>query len=292
MAGGGLGGVVEFRADPTNQLVNNGVAWMKGSSCLDATASRPGFLEGGVTPKGLPGMSGGRRRRGRKGSRKNSRKNSRKSSRKNRKNFVQSGGRYGFDGSSAATFGGTPSTSGYAPVTSIPCEASRSAIPDNNASDTLNSRSSYLWSGPQLAKGMTGGGNEGPANFTGTPLTHTGEIKSMKGGAQAITPSPTSWTTHGLGPDGSNIGMQIDKASYTQNTQAPIVSAAGTNIMINTPSSKIYESAACFKTGGGKASRRRRAKTGGGSRKSRKSRKNSRKSRKNSRKNRKGSRKH
>jgi hypothetical protein len=273
-AGGGtMGGIVEFKADPTNQLVNNGVAWKMGSSCLDATASRPGFLSGGVTPTGLPGMSGGKRkgRKERKGSRKN-----RRSSRKLR---AQSGGRYGFDASSAALLGGTPSTSGYAPVSSIPCEASRQPIPDNNASDTLNSRSSYLWSGPQLAKGMTGGG-------------------------QLITPSPTTWNTHGMGPDGSNIGMQIDKASYTQNTEAPIQSAAGTNIMINTPSSKIYESAACFKTGGGKASRSRRAKTGGGKasrsrraktgggRRSRKNRKNSRKNRKASRKNRKASRKH
>jgi hypothetical protein len=248
-AGGGLGGVVEFKADSVNQLVNNGLAWTKGSSCLDATASRPGYIEGGVTPRGLPGMSGGKRR-ARKSSRKN-RKN-RKGSRKNRRtNIFQSGGRYGFDAGSASVIGGTPWGSSYAPVSAIPCEASRQTIPDNGASNTLNSRSSELWSGPQLAKGMTGGG-------------------------QLITPSPTSWNTHGLGPDGSNIGLQVDKASYTQNAEAPIQSAAGTNIMINTPSSKIYESAACFKTGGGSATRRRRAKTGG----SRKNRKSSRKNRK------------
>lgn len=259
-AGGGLGGVVEFKADPLGPTVNNTLAWTKGSSCLDATASRPGFLSGGVTPQGLPGMSGGKRsglrRRGRKGSRKGSRKAS-------RKNYVQSGGRYGFDAGSAAVIGGTPSTSGYAPVSSIPCEASRSAIPDNGASNTLNSRSSELWSGPQLPKGMTGGG-------------------------QIVTPSPASWgASHSQGPSGAQIGLEIDKASYTQNAQAPIVSSAGTNIMINTPSSKIYDSAACFKTGGGKASRRRRAKTGGGRRSRRAKTGGGRKSRKSSRKNRK-----
>ena len=238
-----MGGIVEFKPDSVNQLVNNGVAWSRGSSCLEET--RPGFLSGGVTPQGLPGMRGGKRRgrKGRKGSRKNSRKN-------RRNNYTQSGGRYGFDASMAATFGGTPSTSGYAPVSSIPCEASRQTIPDSGAANTLNSRSSELWSGPQLPRGMTGGG-------------------------QIITPSPVSWNTHGLGPDGSQIGMQIDKASYTQNAEAPIVSAAGSNIMINTPSSKIYESAACFKTGGGRRSRRG----------SRKNRKGSRKNRKGSRKN-------
>ena len=263
-AGGGLGGVIQFRADPTNQLVNNGVAWKMGSSCLDATASRPGFLSGGVTPTGLPGMSGGRRRRGSKGSRSAKRKGSRKNrkgSRKNRRyNILQSGGRYGFDAGSAAELGGTPSTSGYAPISPIGCEASRQTIPDNGASGTLNSRFSELWSGPQLAKGMTGGG-------------------------QLITPSPTSWQTHGLGPDGSNIGMQVDKASYTQNAEAPILTAGGTNVMINTPSSKIYEAAACFKTGGGSRSRKNR-------KASRKNKKNSRKNRKGSRKNKKNSRKH
>lgn len=144
--GGGLGGNVEFA--PGSSIVNNDLAWKSGSSCV--AEQRFGFLTNGYTgPKGLPGMSGGARRR---------KTHSRKiHSRKIHKRKTQRGGRYSigeFDGVGM----GAPWGSGLAPTVSIPCEASRAIIPDSGASNTLNMRGSSLWDGPVMPKGMLGGG--------------------------------------------------------------------------------------------------------------------------------------
>lgn len=230
-AGGGLGGTIRFDADPVNELVSNGVAWRAGGSCLAET--RPGFLFGGVSARGLPGMSGGARRKGRKGAKKGKR-----STRKERK-YIQSGGRYGADFSQADTISGTPSTGGYMPVSSIGCEKSFSTIPDSRAADTLNSRASELWNGPRLPAGQMGGGS-----ITGAPIT---------------------WPNHGAG---SGSPSEIcPTARYAQNVEAPIVSSAGTNIMVNTPINYPQMNPACLKTGGGRRKSRRSSK------KSKKSRK-------------------
>lgn len=232
-AGGGLGGTIRFSADPVNELVSNGVAWRAGGSCLAET--RPGFLFGGVSARGLPGMSGGARRKGRKGAKKGKR-----STRKDRK-YVQSGGRYGADFSQADTIRGAYWSGSYMPVSSIGCEASRSAIPDSGAAGTLNSRSSELWSGPRLPAGQMGGG--------------------------IITGAPITWPNHGA--ESGSPSEMIPTARYSQNVEAPIVSSAGTNIMVNTPINYPQMNPACLKTGGGRKSRRSSKK----SKKSKKSRK-------------------
>jgi hypothetical protein len=78
--------------------------------------------------------------------------------------------------------------------------------------------------------------------------------------------------------------ITVPTAGYAQNVEAPIVSAAGTNLMVNTPKNFSELAPACVKTGGGRRSRR-------ASKKSKKTKK-SRKSSKKGKKGKKGSRKH
>lgn len=80
-------------------------------SCL--AVQRFGTIAPPTSGLGLPGLSGGaRRRRGRGGRRGATRRR------------TQRGGRYSFDLSSSATFGGTPWGSGIPQVQRIPCEGS------------------------------------------------------------------------------------------------------------------------------------------------------------------------
>jgi hypothetical protein len=231
--GGGLGGGWGF---PTtlggSHLINNEIIASPIGNCREAI--RPGLVS--VTPRGLPGMSGGKRRN-RKGSKKQ-RKNYRKGTRK----FRQSGGRYGFDAGLASVIGGTPSTSGYAPITSIPCEASRQTIPDSGAANNLNSRASYLWSGPNPGVGQMGGA---------APLDSAFSLQ---------TPSnqvPITWPNHGAA-SGSPSEM-VPTSRYSVNSEPPITTAAGTNVSVNTPINYPQMNPACLKTGGG--SRRKKHKS-------------------------------
>ena len=169
------------------------------------------------------------------------------------------GGRYGFDAGIASVIGGTPSTSGYAPVNSIPCEASRQTVPDSGAANNLNSRASYLWSGPNPGAGQMGGG------VTGAPLDSAFSMQ---------TPSsqvPITWPNHGAA-SGSPSEM-VPTARYSVNSEPPITTGAGTNVSINTPINYPQMNPACLKTGGGKRKSRRH-------RKSKKSKKGSRRHRK------------
>jgi hypothetical protein len=135
-SGGGLGGgwgyVTPDSLGSTGTVSNPIVAQQVGN-CREVPGGRTGYIANGyeLLRGGLPGMRGGRRRTQRKrGSRKQ---------RNSRKQRVQSGGRYGFvDASSAALFGGTPYTTGIAPMSQIPCEASRSQIPPSGAAGHLN----------------------------------------------------------------------------------------------------------------------------------------------------------
>lgn len=113
--GGGLGNSYTLGA-PIIPGVDTGISFTPQSSCLAET--RPGtlFNYAPAGAGGLPGMSGGSRRR--RGSRRNG-KGKRKGSRRVR----QRGGRYGFDLSTSAEFGGTPWGSGIPQVMKIPCEA-------------------------------------------------------------------------------------------------------------------------------------------------------------------------
>jgi hypothetical protein len=109
--GGGLGQSYTLGA-PLVPGVDTGISFAPTSSCM--AAARPGMIEPPQHGLGLPGMSGGRRRRqSRKG------KGKRKGSRRQR------GGRYTFDLTSSSTFGGTPWGSGIPQVAPFPCEAAR-----------------------------------------------------------------------------------------------------------------------------------------------------------------------
>jgi hypothetical protein len=105
--GGGLGQSYTL-GSPIIPGVDTGISFTPTSSCM--AMDRPGMISTPTTGLGLPGMSGGRRRRAsrRKGSRRKMR-----------------GGRYSFDLTSSATFGGTPFTGGIPQVMSIPCESAR-----------------------------------------------------------------------------------------------------------------------------------------------------------------------
>jgi hypothetical protein len=231
--GGGLGSTYGLTAGSWggDGTVANPVAWTRASSCLAET--RPGFMPGGYTgPKGLPGMSGGRRKRSERKGRKG-RKGRRRGT---RKLYRQAGGRYGFDGSDLSGMG-TPWGSARAAVESIPCEASRSAIPDSGAAGLLNKVGGPLWDGPVPGRGQMGGAYPAMASAADS----------------AVYEAPTAGYTHLRNPGDS------------------FQTAAGTYEMINVPENARVMSAACLKTGGGRKRSSRKQK------KSRKSKKGSRK---------------
>jgi hypothetical protein len=234
MEGGNLGAGWGFSPSTQDQIMQNPIVATPIGNCrapVPATL-RPGFMPDGYTgSKGLPGMQGGKRR---KSSRKH--KKGKKHSRKQYK-MNQAGGRYGFDISNAPP-GGTPWGTSYAPISSIPCEASRQTIPDSGAANTLNKVGSELWDGPIPAKGVLAGGGANPA-----PITWANN--------DAASGSPS---------------LMVPTARYTVNSEPPIITAAGTNLSINTPINYPQMNPACLKTGG--------------SRKMKKSRKSSKKSKK------------
>ena len=95
------GGGYQFGAAITPGLINNyGQEVVAGKPLIpDCVAAAKSDSLGFSGPKGLPGMSGGRRRR------------------------RQSGGRYGFVSADGAAASGPPSMGGLAPMSRIPCEA-------------------------------------------------------------------------------------------------------------------------------------------------------------------------
>lgn len=228
--GGGAGGGWGFPAlgsPPAsfNTTIANPIVADPIGNCR--AAPRPGYMDGAYEalrrPGGLPGMNGGgRKRKGRKGNKKSRR-------------FVQSGGRYGFDPSAASpSMGGTPWGTGIAPVSAIPCEASRSIIPPDGASNTLNRIGSYLWSGNgNLLANMKGGG----------------------GVSVAATSSPVT--------SGSPFEI-VPTARYTVNPPdvPPITTSAGTLVSINKPLMSAEMNPACLKTGGGRKRRSRKGRKG------------------------------
>jgi len=226
--GGGAGGGWGFSSSVPDylKLVNNGGVETQTGNCRGgADVVRPGYLAAGYTgPKGLPGMSGGKRsgkrsdkRKAQKKTQKKSKKAQKKSQKKAmKKTRKQSGGRYGFD-PHAAPLGGTPWASGYSPVSSIGCEASRSVVPDSSASNTLNKVGGPLWDGPKV-----GGGAESAAPF---------EILKTAGYTQLS------------GPDSA------------------INTSAGTKLMINYPADARIMNPACLKTGGSRKSKKNSKKT-------------------------------
>ena len=247
--GGGLGGGWGFSPEPVGPLVNNALAYKEIGNCRDATALRPGYIPNGYDSLrvhgGLPGMKGGSRKQ--RNQNKNNNKNKNKKQNRSKKNQtrrlkVQSGGRYGFDPEMATLIGGTPSTSGYAPISSIPCEASRSQIPESGASGILNSRTSYLWDSPASAAGAG----------------------KQAGGGVGVSGNPISGAPF----------QELPTAHYSDNTAQPIRTAAGTNIMVHTPYNYSQMNQACLKTGGGKKKTVRKSKSK--SKKSKKSKKHSR----------------
>jgi hypothetical protein len=175
-AGGGLGGVVQFT--PGSPLINNDLSWKAGSSCL--AEQRFGFLPNGYTgPKGLPGMSGGRRRKSKSKSKRSKR--------------VQKGGRYAmgeFDGVGM----GTPYSSGLGPIVPITGDCSRSSIPDSGAAGTLNVRGGPLWDGPVAPRGMIGGGS--PTSASPSEIVPTARYSDLADPAGITTSAGTKLMIH------------------------------------------------------------------------------------------------
>jgi hypothetical protein len=100
--GGGLGNGYTFGAPIVSNL-DAGQTVVPQSSCMAEV--RPGYISNPGTASGLPGMGGGGKR--------------------SKRTKRQRGGRYGFDLSASANFGGTPWGSGIPQVMSIPCESAR-----------------------------------------------------------------------------------------------------------------------------------------------------------------------
>ena len=117
--GGGLGHSYTFGA-PIVPGVDAGQTVVPQSSCMATTP--PGFIANPRMGAGLPGMGGGGRRR--RGGTKRGRRSAGRSRRRQR------GGRYGFDLTDSATFGGTPYTSGIPQVMKI--------APEGAVSNPLN----------------------------------------------------------------------------------------------------------------------------------------------------------
>jgi hypothetical protein len=239
-SGGGAGGSVTF-APAMGGVISNPLAYASASNCQAAV--RPGFLESGYRGfHGLPGMTApmlGGRRKG-KGTRKG------KKSRKGKGKKTQRGGSYSiapYDG----TVAGFPGSAGIAGVVSTGCSApSQTAIPPSGAADNLNSRSSYLWSGP-----MKGG-----AIITGSDLA---AAAAPLAGVAMQPPSitvPTAGLTHLTGAD--SVGT----------------TSAGTKFMINVPGDGRV--GACMKGGSRKSKKGKKSRKSKKSKKSRKSKKSKR----------------
>jgi hypothetical protein len=173
--GGGLGQIFSFNPVPLVPGADTGISFKADSSCL--AADRPGTLVNfSAGSGGLPGMGGGRRRmrgtRGKMVKRKGSRR--------------QRGGRYGFDLTSSATFGGTPWGSGIPQVMSIPCESARSN-PLNLQAGGVGGIDSAFYSAPT-------------AGYTNTPSTwvgSTGAPSMLQTPYDAKAMNPACLTTGG-----------------------------------------------------------------------------------------------
>jgi len=138
--GGGLGSSYEFKVPSFAPSVQNPIAMHTVSSC--GTVPITPLTNTG--PKGLPGMSGGRR--------------------KGKSRKVQRGGRYGFG--VADGIGGTPWGTGIASAVHIPCEASRQPHVSSDADGLLNTRG-QLWDGPVGKAGVI---QNGGALSLGSPF--------------------------------------------------------------------------------------------------------------------------
>ena len=166
------GGGYQFGAAITPGLINNyGQAIVSSGKPLipDFSAASKSDTLGYSGPKGLPGMSGGRRRR-------------------------QSGGRYGFVSAQGAAAAGPPSMGGLAPMSRIPCEA---ATPN-----PLNP--TQLGGGAPLVGASLGGDNQayyaptaGYGNQASTWVGSTGAPSLIQTPYDAKTMSPACLKTGG-----------------------------------------------------------------------------------------------
>jgi len=237
-SGGGAGGSVTFAPASTGTIINNPLAYSPASNCL--TATRPGFLTNFGQGRGLPGMSGGRRRT------KKSRKSAKKS-KKSKKSRKQSGGAY-----SMAPYDGTVMgpRGGLGPIVSIGCTgASQTVIPPSGAANTLNVRGGPLWD-------------------------------SQKGGAMTVVGSALDAAAQPLSgqtvPIPSSAAMTVPTAGMTHLTGADstATTSAGTKIMLHIPADG--RSSGCMKGGRRRKSKRSNRKSRKSQRKSRSSRKSGR----------------
>ena len=165
--GGGLGHSYTFGA-PIVPGVDAGQTVVPQSSCMATTP--PGFIANPRMGAGLPGMGGGGRRR--RGGTKRGRRSAGRSRRRQR------GGRYGFDLTDSATFGGTPYTSGIPQVMKI--------APEGAVSNPLNP--------VQMGGVQTEGGAAyfaPTAGYSNTPSTWVGST-----GAPSLLQTPYDATSY------------------------------------------------------------------------------------------------
>ena len=173
--GGGLGQGYTMGA-PIMPGVDTGPAWTPQSSCMAEV--RPGYLSSGVGGAGgLPGMGGGRRRRGTRAKR----------TKRSKRTRSQRGGRYTFDLSSSAEFGGTPWGSGIPQVAPLACEAARHNPLNPVQSGGVGGVDSAFYSAPTA----------GYTNTASTWLGSTGAPSLLQTPYEARTMTPACLKTGG-----------------------------------------------------------------------------------------------
>jgi hypothetical protein len=172
------GGGYQFGAAITPGLINNyGQEVIAGKPLIpDCVAAAKSDLMGYSGPKGLPGMSGGRRTR------------------------RQSGGRYGFVSPNGAAVSGPPSMGGLAPMSRIPCEA---ATP-NPLNPTSGAKLQGGGGAPPLTGMSLGGDNQayyaptaGYSNQASTWVGSTGAPSMIQTPYEAKSMNPACLKTGG-----------------------------------------------------------------------------------------------
>lgn len=251
--GGNVGAgyaVVPTPVDPTHPFIGNSARIDNITSCR---AQTPDYA---ITPPpahGLPGMYGGKRRRGAK----------RKGSRRTRSRRAMKGGAYTFNlTSEPVPIGAALSQGGYPEVQKLGCQGTITNplnMGPHTGSNPTGPNSVNQWAlGASIANKMSGGGEptgvQNPVG-TGSPYLDLKAIPGTPGGTGSpFLTSPTA-------------GYDNKPSSWLDSVGAPVQLQIPYNARIMNP--------ACIKTGGGKkrkTQRRRRS-----TRKTRKGRKGSRK---------------
>ena len=179
--GGGQGSTYGFTGGDALSLTINNPLMASRAPSTDMAAVRPGYMGGAPSGNGLPGVQGGGTRK--KMCKHNCGGKCKHKCCKKKARFVQSGGRYGFDGASVdGTVNGPHWGAGISPVSHVPCERSTSAPVMGGASGTLNMRGGELWdSQPKQGGGGAGAGAPGTETYN----AHTAGYTQLGGNENA-----------------------------------------------------------------------------------------------------------